>query len=262
VDESAEPDEPTGPPGPNVPPGPKGFRWRSLLAGVLAGGIVGYLLVQRPDALVIGAMFLAAYSQQRMIRQPQVAMVMSRGMIYLQGAAFLAFLGAITVVALSMPVAMAMVAPSGVGGVGREILLGLVLGLGAAVLITAGERLARIEETPLVRYFIPRERGEKALFVLLSLTATIGEELAFRGFLIDRLIEWTDLRGVAMAGSSLLFGLAHSYQGWSGVARTGAIGLALAALVWWRGDLMAAMVAHFVYDVVAGLYFANRDVPR
>lgn len=263
------PDGPIEPGGSVPPPEPAkpgepvrkaGFRWQALFAGILGGGVAGYLLIRQPDILVLAALLFAAFSQQRMVRQPQVALSASRPLIYLQGAIFLTILGAITVVALTLPGARTLVIPAD-GGVAREALIGLAIGVGAALVITVWERLARIEETALTRHMIPQTSREKALFALLSLAAGVGEELAFRGFLIDRLGAWTGLPPLAMLVSSLLFGLSHSYQGWSGVVRTGAVGLALALLVWWRGDLLAAMVAHFVFDVVAGLYFAHRDVP-
>jgi hypothetical protein len=95
--------------------------------------------------------------------------------------------------------------------------------------------------------------------MFLSVTAGLAEELVFRGFLIEFLGGWCGNLWVAVVLSSILFGLLHGYQGLSGVLRTGFLGLGLAALYVWRDSLLPVMVAHFAYDVVAGMFLAPRD---
>ena len=65
--------------------------------------------------------------------------------------------------------------------------------------------------------------------VVVWITAAFVEELLFRGYPINRLV---DLQGkttrltqaVALIGSSLIFGLPHFDQGPEGIIHTGAIG--------------------------------------
>jgi membrane protease YdiL (CAAX protease family) len=63
--------------------------------------------------------------------------------------------------------------------------------------------------------------------------------------------------GVATWGvvvvSSILFGLAHAYQGVGGIISTGVMGIvfALVRIVW--GSLLPVMVFHAIVDVVAGV---------
>src|SRR5690349_14690869 len=72
-------------------------------------------------------------------------------------------------------------------------------------------------------WMLPREKREFAAFGLLSLTAGVCEEVLFRGHLLaflDSLIgPWA---GTAV--SVVAFGLAHAYQGRSGIIRTGLVG--------------------------------------
>ena len=94
--------------------------------------------------------------------------------------------------------------------------------------------------------------------------AAFGEEMVFRGYLIRRLL---DLVGDSPAGraaglvvSSILFGLAHGYQGWAGVIATGTIGALLAFLYFIaRRNLWPVIVCHGLVDTVAlSLIYADR----
>ena len=62
------------------------------------------------------------------------------------------------------------------------------------------------------------------------LAAGFGEELLWRGFLLDRLMRLPGISGriwLAIVIQAVLFGLPHLYQGWGGVIVTGSIGLLL-----------------------------------
>lgn len=95
--------------------------------------------------------------------------------------------------------------------------------------------------------------------------AAFGEEMVFRGYLIRRV---GDLAGdtptgraIALVTSSVLFGLAHAYQGWSGVIATGAIGGILAVLYFSSGrNPWAVIASHAIVNTVAlsALYFDRR----
>jgi len=138
--------------------------------------------------------------------------------------------------------------------------LGLVWTGGVALLglaVIASARLLRLPESPLVERLIPRDNGERALFVIVSLSAGIGEELAFRGFLLPALQLATGSTGLAVAISSAAFGMLHSYQQPHGVLRATALGAALAAPVLATGSLLPAIAAHALIDLVAGLWLAD-----
>ena len=93
--------------------------------------------------------------------------------------------------------------------------------------------------------------------VLLAGLAGLGEELLFRGViqvgLAERFPGWFAL-GVA----SLLFGLGHWLSA-SYAALAGLIGLYLGVVFLVAGNLLAPIVAHAVYDVVALAVLARRS---
>jgi membrane protease YdiL (CAAX protease family) len=85
-------------------------------------------------------------------------------------------------------------------------------------------------------------------------SAAFGEELLWRGFLMDRLARLPGLRGRAVAVVAIqaaVFGLPHLYQGWSGALVTGIVGLILG---WMRlrtgGNLWALVIAHGLVDTI------------
>ena len=95
-----------------------------------------------------------------------------------------------------------------------------------------------------------------ALWIVLVawLTAGLGEELLFRGFLLDRLMRLRGMRGrkwPAAIIQAAIFGLPHLYQGWGGVLVTASVGLFLAWLRFAnRGNLWACILAHAAVDTI------------
>ncbi len=91
---------------------------------------------------------------------------------------------------------------------------------------------------PDLSIFYEARRSPVSLTLLLAVTwtwAAFGEELFFRGYLLNRL---ADLLGrsragwaLGLLGSSALFGLCHFYQGLAGILLTGIVGL-LAGLIY------------------------------
>ena len=122
--------------------------------------------------------------------------------------------------------------------------------------LAAGRALGR-RELPLLERLLPRTATERGLFVLLSLSAGVGEELAFRGFLIPAVELASGSRALAVVVSSLAFGMRHSYQGAGGVLRAGALGALLAAPLLATGSLYPSIAAHALYDLIVGLLLAG-----
>lgn len=104
--------------------------------------------------------------------------------------------------------------------------------------------------------FLPRTPLELRTFWVLSLTAGVCEEVIYRGFAMAWLAGLfagvSETAWIPVLGSSVMFGLAHSYQGGSGMLRTGIVGLAMAGLAVATGSLVAPMVVHTVLDVTSG----------
>ena len=119
-------------------------------------------------------------------------------------------------------------------------------------------------EGELVHLLIPRTGSEKAWSVLLlAPTAALCEEFLYRGFLLAQLSQWLRSGTWAWAASSLAFGLAHVYQGWSGMIRAALLGAMLAYPVIHFGSLYPSMLAHGLIDALAlawmGPTFLSKD---
>ena len=96
--------------------------------------------------------------------------------------------------------------------------------------------------------------------MLLAILAGIGEELLFRGviqvWLGERFPVW-----LALAGASVLFGVGHWLSSSYAVLAT-LIGAYLGLVFLLTGNLLAPMIAHAAYDVVALSILARRAAGR
>lgn len=131
-----------------------------------------------------------------------------------------------------------------------------------AIGVLALGRALRWRETPMLELLLPRTMKERAVFVLLSVAAGIFEELAFRGFLIPALRVATGSTVMALTLSSLAFGMMHGYQSLTGALRASALGAVLAVPLLATGSLVPSMLAHMLYDMIAGLLLADWALRR
>jgi len=106
--------------------------------------------------------------------------------------------------------------------------------------------------------FLPVTDGEKKLWTVISMTAGVAEEFLYRGFLSLALIQLIPIINLTLTAliCSIIFGLAHSYQGVSGVIRTGLYGLLFHALYIATGSIIPGIILHFSIDLSA------RDLPK
>ncbi len=133
----------------------------------------------------------------------------------------------------------------------EDVLLGVVAGgllVGVVFVLERRSAVAR-ELAALLRARLGRLSAAEAR--ALALLSGFAEELFFRGAVQGAL---------GPAWATLLFALLHYGPGralryWSVVALLA--GAVLAALVWWRGDLLAAIVAHVTVNAVGLLRLAQ-----
>ncbi len=114
------------------------------------------------------------------------------------------------------------------------------------------EKLAEArEQMGELGHLAPKTPKEDRLFVLVSITAGVCEEILYRGFLLAALAPvlgmWT-----AVALTSAIFGLAHVYQGWVGIGKAALAGLVMALLTVFSGSLFIAILLHAVIDLTSG----------
>jgi len=109
-----------------------------------------------------------------------------------------------------------------------------------------------MEQLSPLRAILPDTRGKFTVFMVASLTAGFCEELLYRGVLTWYLSAYAP-QLAAYAGSSLLFGLGHAYQGGKGVAQTALMGAIFMALMHFSGSIWLSMLLHAAVDINSGI---------
>jgi membrane protease YdiL (CAAX protease family) len=118
-----------------------------------------------------------------------------------------------------------------------------------------GERKGPIPERmrKLSERLLPQRPIEAGPYAALAVTAGVCEEFVYRGFVMAALarIGWADW--VVVTISAILFGLAHAYQGKSGVIGTALLGLLFGFARVLTLSLIPVVVWHSAVDLVAGV---------
>jgi uncharacterized protein len=153
-------------------------------------------------------------------------------------------------------------------------ILGVALGA-AVVRIVVGEWVVE----PLVGHFWPPAKAPAGTdeiaghfgWVLLYLPviwgfAAFGEEICYRGYLLDRAAVFAGgsrvAQGAALLASAVLFGFGHYYKGPSGIIDSAVAGLILGAVyLLTRRNLWTSVLAHGFIDTFAliAAYFGWSD---
>jgi membrane protease YdiL (CAAX protease family) len=102
------------------------------------------------------------------------------------------------------------------------------------------------------RYQPPTGPAEITLWILLSISAGIGEEIVFRGYMQKQFQAATGSMIAAVILQGAIFGMAHTYQGWKRVIVIAALGILYGALAVWRRNLRANVLAHAWSDIFEG----------
>jgi membrane protease YdiL (CAAX protease family) len=103
----------------------------------------------------------------------------------------------------------------------------------------------------------PANGREIAAWIAVCIIAGIVEEIVFRGYLQRQFTAWA--RGAVaagVAGSALLFGFAHGYQGARSMVLLCVFGVLFSLLALFRRSLRAGIIAHSWQDICAGLMLA------
>jgi membrane protease YdiL (CAAX protease family) len=103
-----------------------------------------------------------------------------------------------------------------------------------------------------VASLLPQSLPEILVWIAASITAGVCEELAFRGFLQRQLHALSGNIVVAVLAQGVVFGLFHSYQGWTNVIVISVLGVLYGALAARRGNLRANIIAHAWSDIWGG----------
>ncbi|MBX2929783.1 MAG: CPBP family intramembrane metalloprotease [Saprospiraceae bacterium] len=135
-------------------------------------------------------------------------------------------------------------------------------GWGKSILLAFGIMVCTLAAI-LVGIFISQQLGwsfgESKAFDALSLwtitlvviRAGVAEEVFMRGYLLERLTTISGSKWIAGALSLIPFALFHYQgQGWAGVLISFNAGLVLTIFYFWKRDLKANIIAHFLIDFI------------
>jgi uncharacterized protein len=112
-----------------------------------------------------------------------------------------------------------------------------------------------------VKRLMPTNSTERAVWVVVSISAGVCEELLYRGWVLS-------LFGAALGSvwwglliSSILFGFGHAYQGRNAIFATGVVGAVFGIVFVVTGSLIPGQLLHTAMDLNSGFAFrrpANR----
>lgn len=145
--------------------------------------------------------------------------------------------------------------------IGRNFVFGALLSLAVVVFLAGQFRLVmKADDEKVLRLrksmqdillIMPRNGNELARFYGLSVTAGIVEEILWRGLLFWYLGEFMPLWAVAVI-STIGFGLAHAYQGWSQVPAITLVGAVFAGIYLLTGSVWLPIILHAAVDIIQG----------
>jgi len=89
------------------------------------------------------------------------------------------------------------------------------------------------------------------LMLFSVFTAGITEEILFRGYVLERIFEWTDSKWLSSFISLFFFTTIHT-TGWNLNHIVGVViplGVVLIALYWWRRNVIMVMIVHIMINL-------------
>lgn len=139
-----------------------------------------------------------------------------------------------------------------IGGLALGMAIG---GISAAAVAALARRKKKAERRPAKQLgdfaaLMPRNRAELFHAAAMSINAGLSEELFFRLALPLLFVLVIGNVWAAFALAAIVFGLAHLYQGWAGVAATTAVGVLLTAFYLASGNIWVAVLVHVAIDLV------------
>lgn len=105
-----------------------------------------------------------------------------------------------------------------------------------------------------IQTFLPQRGVEILLWVGVSISAGISEEVVFRGYFQRQFEVFTGSKWMALCLQAALFGISHGYQGLDACARITVFGALYGSLALWRGSLRPGMIAHAGSDILSGIF--------
>jgi membrane protease YdiL (CAAX protease family) len=158
--------------------------------------------------------------------------------------------------------------PAGLGEqLGNALLTFSALGVLMAIFATAALRswrqIRRANEEEVskavgnLRRMLPMNREQRAVYILMALTAGVCEEFLYRGCLLNVFGAALGSLWLGLLVSSIAFAFAHAYQGRDGVIGSGGLGLVFGLVFLIIRSVFPLQVVHALINVVNGITLGN-----
>jgi uncharacterized protein len=125
--------------------------------------------------------------------------------------------------------------------------------LGNGLMKFSGSRIDPQKIGAVTQKLAPGTGIEMILFLVLSISAGVCEELVFRGYLQQQFARMGQRAWIGVALSAMVFGGAHGYEGVAGILLITAYGAMFGVLALLRRGLRTGMIAHAWHDSVSGV---------
>jgi uncharacterized protein len=107
-------------------------------------------------------------------------------------------------------------------------------------------------ESKSIASLLPRNALEIVIWIAVSISAGICEEVVFRGYFQKQFAAYTRSMIAAVMLQGIVFGIAHAYQGVQLVVIISILGMLYGWFAAWRRNLRANMMAHGWTDIWSG----------
>jgi uncharacterized protein len=135
----------------------------------------------------------------------------------------------------------------------RDLGLSVAFFIASASILMLVTRALHAAPNENIRNLLPSSLPEKAVWVLVAVTAGFCEELMTRGYLQKQLSGLLKNNTASVLAQGIIFGAAHAYQGWKYMVPIALLGCMLGWLAQWRRSLLPGMLAHSIQDMIGGL---------
>jgi len=142
------------------------------------------------------------------------------------------------------------------------VIVGAAILVGAVLLMRPRWRRSIERQEGHIRLFVAETPRQRALWIVISTLAGVGEEITWRGVQFTLLVALTGNAAIAAFLSAASFAVAHVVQGWKSVLVVFGFALVFQSLASLAGSLYVAMGVHLLYDVAAGLTLSKYAATR
>jgi hypothetical protein len=138
-------------------------------------------------------------------------------------------------------------------GVLRDLGIAVLFLIGSNIVLGIIAFLLGVHRNPAVARIAPETKAEVVVYLLLSLSAGICEEIVCRGYLQKQITVLIRNAWGAVVLQGIVFGAAHGYQGTKLMVIVGIYGCMFGALALLRKSLYPGMMTHALQDGLAGV---------